>query len=209
MGQDVDAVGVQAHPDWADRLDGPVTSPSAQHSMAAPWTRRGDPPSLRRSEETVYVGTTYSPRMTSDEEEAAVPATVDTADVTEVLQDHPVRIGVLFGSTVRGTETPESDVDVAVAFEESLPSADRHRARIDLVVDLMETLGVNDVDVTDLDGVRPAVGVSALRTGAVLVGDPDRIDRLREAFESRTTDRTHDERMRALDELIDRLEEAV
>jgi len=63
--------------------------------------------------------------------------------------------------------------------------------------------------VTDLDGVRPAVGVSALRTGAVLVGDPDRIDRLREAFESRTTDRTHDERMRALDELIDRLEEAV
>jgi predicted nucleotidyltransferase len=148
--------------------------------------------------------------MTSEEEEeAAVPATVDTADVTEVLQDHPVRIGVLFGSTVRGTETPESDVDVAVAFEESLPSADRHRARIDLVVDLMETLGVNDVDVTDLDGVRPAVGVSALRTGAVLVGDPDRIDRLREAFESRTTDRTHDERMRALDELFARVEEAV
>lgn len=142
-------------------------------------------------------------------EEEPGTATIDAAAVERVLQDHPVRLGVLFGSTVRGTETADSDVDVAVAFEESLPPADRHRARLDLVVDLMESLGVNDVDVTDLDGVRPAVGASALRTGVVLVGDQDRVDRLREEFESRTTERTHEERMRALDELIERLEEVV
>lgn len=142
-------------------------------------------------------------------EEEAATATIDSAAVERVLQEHPIRIGVLFGSTVRGTETTESDVDVAVAFEESLPPEDRHRARIDLVVDLMETLEVNDVDVTDLDGVRPAVGASALRTGVVLVGDQDRFDQLREEFESRTTELTHEERMRAFDEIIDRLEEAV
>lgn len=142
-------------------------------------------------------------------EEEAVSATIDVDAVTGVLQNHPIRLGVLFGSTVRGTATPESDVDVAVAFEDSLPSDDRHRARIDLIVDLMETLGVNHVDVVDLDGVRPAVGASALRTGVVLVGDQDRVNRLRDEFESQTIDRTHEERMKAFDELVNRLEEAV
>lgn len=157
-------------------------------------------------EETVYVGPSYPPHMTAEEADAAA---IDPDAVRDVLEDYPVSIGVLYGSTVRGTRTTESDVDVAVVFEESLPTEDRHRARLDLVVDLMETLAVNDVDVTDLDGVRPSVGASALRTGVVLLGDEDRVDRLREAFESRTTDRTHRERMQEFDELIERLEEAV
>lgn len=135
--------------------------------------------------------------------------TFDRNVVKRVLRRHPIRVGVLFGSHARGTETAESDVDVAVEFEESLSADERHEARIDLIVDLMRTLGVNDVDVTDLDGARPAVAASALRTGIVLIDDEGRADRLLDAFEADTTDRSHEERMRQFDELLARLEEAV
>lgn len=135
--------------------------------------------------------------------------TVDPTVVRRVLREHPIRIGILFGSHVRGTETTESDVDVAVEFEDSLSDEERHRARIDLIVDLMEAIGVNDVDVTDLEDVRPAIGAAALRTGVALVGEEARIDRLREEFASQTIDRSHEQRMREFDELLDRLEEAV
>ncbi len=145
--------------------------------------------------------------MTGDGDSAT--PTVDHNAVKRVLQTHPIRVGVLFGSYARGTETAESDVDVAVEFDESLSRKERHEARIDLIVDLMKTLGINDVDVTDLDGCRPAIGASALRTGVVLVDKDDRVDRLREAFESETADRSHEERMQQFDELLARLEEAV
>lgn len=145
--------------------------------------------------------------MTRNGDDGSV--SVDPTAVTRVLQDHPVQVGVLFGSHARGTATSESDVDVAVEFDDALSTEKRHQARIDLIVDLMERLGVNDVDVTDLEGVRPAVGASALRTGVVLIGRQSRVDRLREDFESRTTERTHNERMQQFDELLERLEEAM
>jgi predicted nucleotidyltransferase len=155
----------------------------------------------------IYLRTAYGEIMTADDE-LATPM-IDREAVTRVLQAHPVRVGVLFGSHVRGTETAESDVDVAVEFAESLSRTERREARLGLIVDLMETLGVNDVDVTDLDDVRPAVGASALRTGAVLVDEEGRVDRLLDAFEAETTDRSHEERMRQFDDLLARLEEAV
>lgn len=130
----------------------------------------------------------------------------DPATLRRLLREHPVHVGVLFGSQVRGSQTAESDVDIAVEFDDTLSTDDRHRARIDLIVDVQETLGVDDVDVVDLEGVRPAVGASALQTGVVLVGDEKRVERLREGFESRTTSRSHDERMREFDDIIERLE---
>jgi predicted nucleotidyltransferase len=136
----------------------------------------------------------------------AVSGDVDPATLQCLAGEHPVRVGVLFGSQVRGSQTAESDVDIAVEFEDTLSTDERHRARIDLIVDVQETLGIDDVDVVDLDGVRPAVGASALRTGVVLVGDEKRVERLREDFGSQTTSRSHDERMREFDDIIERLE---
>lgn len=136
-------------------------------------------------------------------------AGLDHATVKRVLEEHPVRVAVLYGSQVTGTATAESDVDVAIEFESSLSADERHRARLALVVDLMEGLGVNDVDVTDLESIRPAVGASALRTGVVLVGSDARVAELAEGFEARLSRRTHEERMQEFDELIERLEEAV
>lgn len=141
------------------------------------------------------------------------PAADELDDVPEpigsVLREHPVRTAVLFGSRVQGTETAESDLDIAVEFDVDHSVDERHRARLELIVDLMEALDTDDIDVADLSAIRPAVGASALRTGVVLLGDADRVERLREDFERRTTHRSHEERMRAFDELLARLEETV
>lgn len=134
---------------------------------------------------------------------------LDRSAIERVLRDHPIRTAVLFGSTVRGTDTSHSDVDLAVEFQPDLSTETRHRARIDLVVDLMEALDTDDVDVADLSSIRPSVGASALRTGVAIVGDTDRIEALRERFEAASTTRTRDERLRAFDDLLDRLERTV
>lgn len=134
---------------------------------------------------------------------------VDPATVRRVVSGRPIRLAVLFGSHARGTQTAESDVDVAVAFDGSLSPEARHRARLDLTVALMEALETDDVDVLDLETLPPAVGASALRTGIVLVGDPDLAAELAAQFEDRVTSRTHEERMRQFDELLDRLENTV
>ena len=134
------------------------------------------------------------------------PGTVDPATVGRVVERHPVRVAVLYGSRVRGTAGMDSDVDVAVAFEEHLSSAERLQARIDLVVDLVEALGMDDVDVADLDVIRPEVGLAALERGEVLLGDEE-ADAYHDRFQE-VADRdhgTHEERMRQFDAVIERL----
>lgn len=134
------------------------------------------------------------------------PGTVDPATVGRVVERHPVQVAVLYGSRVRGTAGMDSDVDVAVAFEEHLSSAERLQARIDLVVDLVEALGMDDVDVADLDVIRPEVGLAALERGEVLLGDEE-ADAYHDRFQE-VADRdhgTHEERMRQFDAVIERL----
>lgn len=133
--------------------------------------------------------------------------TVDPDEIQTVLESHPVQLGVLFGSQARGTSASHSDVDVAVAFDSSLSAEQRSRARIDLIVDLTRALGTDDVDVVDLDAIRPAVGAGALENRIVLVGDPEEVDRRQTAFENQIPVRTHEERMQRFDELLARMEE--
>jgi predicted nucleotidyltransferase len=122
--------------------------------------------------------------------------------IRTVLEAHPVRLDVLFGSQARGTSDSHSDVDMAVAFDASLSDDQRSRARIDLVVELTRALGTDDVNIVDLDAVRAEVGAKALEDGLALVGDPEEVERRHAEFEERTTERTHDERIRRFDELL-------
>lgn len=145
--------------------------------------------------------------MTSTE---SPPPSVDVEVLERVLEAHPVRLAVLFGSTTDGSATPASDVDIAVEFEsEDVALPRRHRARATLVADLAEALGTDDVDVADLDTVRPAVGAAALGSGILLVGDEDRAVSLREHFEERTETETHEDRLQRFDAIVDRLKETM
>jgi len=133
-------------------------------------------------------------------------ANIDIDEVRGVIEEYPVRCALLFGSHARGTATSSSDVDVAVAFEGGLSDENRLERRIELTTALSKALGVDDVDVTDLDRVRSEIGRSVLETGVVLVGDIEIVDEYRERFEREAVDESHDDRMRRFDDVLERLE---
>ncbi|WP_166377220.1 nucleotidyltransferase family protein [Halorubrum sp. BOL3-1] len=134
---------------------------------------------------------------------------IDGEAVRGVLQRYPIRLGILFGSQVTGKTHADSDVDVAVEFDEELSPEHRRRARLDVMADLTRELGTNDVDVTDLDGVRPEIGVAALQGGVLLVGNSRRADQLQKRFSDRTTEYTRDDRLDRFDDLLTEMEDTV
>jgi len=125
----------------------------------------------------------------------------------EVLRAHPVRLGVLFGSQASGEASDHSDIDIAVEFEPSVE--DSFRTRLTLGVALTRALGTDDVDVVDLDTVRPAVGYSALVDGRLLVGDTERAEELKTQFDRERDPPTRQERRERFDDALERLEELV
>ncbi|AUX10543.1 hypothetical protein AArcSl_2932 [Halalkaliarchaeum desulfuricum] len=134
---------------------------------------------------------------------------IDVDAIRRVLEGYPIRLGVLFGSRATGSTHAHSDVDVAVEFDGELSPDERRRARLDVIVDLTRELGTDDVDVVDLDGVRPAIGKAALERGVLLVGSPGRADRRRREFADRTTEDTRGDRLDRFDALLTEMEDAV
>ena len=125
----------------------------------------------------------------------------------EVLDQHPIRLGVLFGSQASGEAGDHSDIDIAVEF---LPSVeDEFTAQLKLGVDLTSALGTDDVDVIDLQCVRPAVGYSALARGTVLVGDAEPATELQAQFDRDRERLSSTERQNRFDNALGRLEELV
>ncbi len=136
------------------------------------------------------------------------PGDLDEEAIRAVLEEHPVTVAVLFGSYVRGQQSVESDVDIAVAFDASVTEEDRIPARVGLIVDLSDRLETGAVDVTDLDAVDPAVGKHAMECGRLLIGDESHRQRYLDRFEDTTPTHpdTHQERMARLRDIVDRLE---
>ena len=93
---------------------------------------------------------------------------VDPGDLERVVEELDRRFGLdtlwLFGSAVRGTARPESDVDLAALFQR--PPAVRER--FDAAVDL-GTLLRRDVDLIDFDQAPPVLCMQILRHGRLLV----------------------------------------
>lgn len=127
--------------------------------------------------------------------------------VTEVLEQHPIRLGVLFGSHARAESGPHSDIDVAVEFDQNLDEEARRQSLLDVITDISQALQTDDIDVTDLDGIRPEVGVSALADGVLLVGSPHRRRQRLEAYRKQSPNRSREEILNQFDELLSRIEE--
>lgn len=98
--------------------------------------------------------------------------------------EHNVRFALLFGSFAIGTDTPSSDVDLLVAFDE--PGFQRI---VDLKTKLTDLLG-REVDLVDLDDAKhePSFLAHALAEGRVLVDRDERWHIIR-ADESRLRQR--------------------
>lgn len=141
--------------------------------------------------------------------EDSVSDAIDVDAIRSVLEDHSVRLGVLFGSQVDGTADPSSDVDVAVELDGSV--ADATTERLSLMADLSIELDRNAVDVALVAALAPRVGAIAMRDGVLLVGTPERKRALRERFEAAAADASPDESLRerydAALESVDRIVE--
>lgn len=122
---------------------------------------------------------------------------VDPDALLDALDRHPVRLAVLFGSYAKGTRHDDSDVDIAVEFEES---AELEEAFLPLVSDLSSVTGETHVDVGVLQNMDPRVGVAVCRNGVRLVGERDRLeyycrqfrDELRDTERRPARDRFHE-----------------
>jgi len=90
--------------------------------------------------------------------------------IRAVLNEHPVAVGLLFGSYAREDATPNSDIDVAVAFENERNDTTASGRRVALSTDLAVALGTDDVDVVDLHVAPPALVRAVFDEGTRLVG---------------------------------------
>jgi predicted nucleotidyltransferase len=117
-------------------------------------------------------------RSTADGDDPDVFETVES-----VLADHPVSVGIVFGSRARGESHEHSDIDIAVAFEELEPGDSGHlNLRLQLGADLALALGTDDVDVIDLHSAPPALLRAIFRDGKQVVGTDEAASHLRETL---------------------------
>lgn len=114
-------------------------------------------------------------------ESAALDSEFDVDAMQAVLQEHPVRLAILFGSHATDAVHPRSDIDLAVEFETHRPSdSDYNDAFLGLSADLSETLERDAIDLVDLHTVSPALATAIFEHGILLVGEQDHATAVRD-----------------------------
>jgi predicted nucleotidyltransferase len=139
------------------------------------------------------------------------PEQLDDGSIREVvgatLSDHPISVGILFGSPARRETNDRSDIDVAVVFEDTVPGDPGHLdARLALGADLALALGTDDIDVVDMQSASPSLVRAILRDGDRLIGTEADVEQLRTivcddtAGDSRSPGERFDAALTAIDE---------
>jgi len=117
--------------------------------------------------------------------------------IRAVLREHPVRLGLLFGSHARGEANSGSDVDVAVTFENLSPSDPAYNQRFfGLSADLSTAFETDAVDLLDLETAASGVVESVFDDGVLIVGTQEDAAALRAEL-------TRDDRTRSPTERFD------
>ena len=96
----------------------------------------------------------------------------------ELFKSRPVRLAYLFGSQAVGRVHSESDVDVAVLFDESLSPDARFDERLALTGELSRLLKTDRVDLAVLNEAPPLLAFEVLRNGRLLycASEDDRVE---------------------------------
>lgn len=127
--------------------------------------------------------------------------------VASTLVDHPVRLGLLFGSRGRGETHEQSDTDVAVVFDGVEPGDPEYNdALFGLSADLAVGLGTDDVDVVDLRRAPPTLVRAAFDDGTLLAGDEDDARELQEQLLADADDERQSPAKR-LDDIIAKIDD--
>lgn len=124
-----------------------------------------------------------------------------------ILAEHPVRLAVLFGSTVRDERHPGSDLDLVVEFDPA--DSGTLDTRLSLFADLSEGLDRNDIDIAVVADLDPRVGRRAFREGELLVGSKERFAEYRRRFERDAAEEDRASPAERFDEAIERLDRVI
>ncbi|MBU6390539.1 nucleotidyltransferase domain-containing protein [Patescibacteria group bacterium] len=95
---------------------------------------------------------------------------IDKEKIKTILEKHGVAVGYLFGSALRGTMGPHSDIDVGVLFEKDLPDEEDFDRRRKLAAEMSEVFKVPDTDVINLKTARgPLIKYNAIFGGELIL----------------------------------------
>lgn len=111
---------------------------------------------------------------------------IDLDRLRATLRDHPVRLAVLFGSRADGSADATSDVDLVVELDAVVD--DRGRAKVELLTALSIALDRNDIDLSLVSEIDPAVGAAAFSNGKLLCGSRERFEALGRRFDDERSD---------------------
>jgi len=95
----------------------------------------------------------------------------DLETIRETLQDHPVRLGLLFGSAASGTMHGDSDLDIAVVLNGD-PEDDEYVRRLSHLLTELHGSGSKEVDLVDLRTVD-ARFAGRITESSKVIYDPD------------------------------------
>lgn len=101
----------------------------------------------------------------------------------------PVVAAYLYGSHAEGRPHRESDLDLAVLLNASLPENDRFALRLDLTGDLMSALHFNEVDLIVLNDAPPLLAARIVSEGLLVYeADPEAHHGFRRDIQLRAAD---------------------
>lgn len=121
-------------------------------------------------------------------ERGELPDAVDPEVLHDAVASYPLSLAVLFGSYAAGTTHPLSDLDVAIKFEKAV-TPDLKPTLLDrLTATILETTGIDAIDLVDLDEASPALGYRALADGVLVYGDRETAVALESTFLLRMLD---------------------
>lgn len=107
-------------------------------------------------------------------EEASLEKSPTLRALQEELRQHPVQVGLLFGSRATGDTHSRSDIDIAIAFDSVHPGdPEYNEVFFGLSADLCEALDTDDIDLVDLRTAPPELTAAVFDRGVLLVGDPE------------------------------------
>jgi hypothetical protein len=97
-----------------------------------------------------------------------------TAQLAAIFTDRKVAFAYLFGSQARNDMGPLSDIDIAVCFDETIPSEARFDRRLEVLGELTDLFKTDDVDLVVLNDAPPLLTHRILRDGRLLFSADER-----------------------------------
>lgn len=102
------------------------------------------------------------------------PLSVEEAKIEKVLQHYSqINLAIIFGSVAKETATRDSDLDIAVSFQEALDA----NTKINIMSALAELTG-RPIDLVDLHDVGEPLLGQILLYGKVIVGNQTQVAKL-------------------------------